>query len=134
MFRVLISCILSIAFLLSSCAKTVEPTPKSINKIFKSKDFTFEFYPLDGSPKSLSFRVDYLVYQSDQPTIRREISYEEVVLINEYIQRLVNLHSDSFSTRNHSYYIIKNTAYKTTIIPDQEDYYFWALLKTLKLE
>ncbi|MAQ75513.1 MAG: hypothetical protein CL613_04170 [Aquimarina sp.] len=120
--------------LLCSCAQQVDPTADNINKIFNSKDFTFEFHPIDGTTKSLSFRVDYLVYQSDQPTVRREVSYEEVVLINDYIQRLVNLHSDSFTTENHSYYIIKNTAYKTTIIPDQEDYYFWALLKTLKLE
>ena len=123
-----------IFMLLCSCAQQVDPTADNINKIFNSKDFTFEFHPIDGTTKSLSFRVDYLVYQSDQPTVRREVSYEEVVLINDYIQRLVNLHSDSFTTENHSYYIIKNTAYKTTIIPDQEDYYFWALLKTLKLE
>ena len=134
MYRSLKPITVLIFMLLSSCARQVDPTADNINKIFNSKDFTFEFHPIDGTSKSLSFRVDYLVYQSDQPTVRREVSYEEVVLINDYIQRLVNLHSDSFTTENHSYYIIKNTAYKTTIIPDQEDYYFWALLKTLKLE
>lgn len=116
-----------------SCARPVEPTPDNINKIFKSKDFTFEFHQLDGSCSSISFRNDYLVYKSDQPTIRRSISYDEVLLINDYIQKIVNLHNPLKNTETSSYYVIKNTAYKTTILPDQENYYFEALLKTLQL-
>ena len=117
-----------------SCARKVEPTPENINKIFASKDFTFEFVPINGDKKSLSFRNDYLVYKSDKPTHRREISYDEVVLINNFIQDIVNLHSEQLDIKTTSYYIIKNTAYKVVIIPDQEDFYFDALLKTLKLD
>lgn len=116
-----------------SCARKVEPTPGNINKIFESKDFTFEFHQADGNCFSISFRNDYLVYKSDQPTIRRDITYDEVLLINDFIQNIVNLHDPQKNTESSSYYVIKNTAYKTTIIPDQEDYYFEALLKTLKI-
>ena len=115
------------------CARNVEPTPENINKIFSSKDFTFEFHKANGKKQSISFRNDYLVYKSDKPTLRREISYDEVVLINDFIQEIVNLHSENLDPESNSFYIIKNTAYKTKIVPDQEDFYFEALIKTLKL-
>lgn len=117
-----------------SCARSVDPTVENINKIFTSKDFTFEFNSHTGDKKSLSFRNDYLVYKSDKPTYRREISYDEVLLINDFIQKIVNRHSKILDPETTSHYIIKNTAYKVVIIPDQEDYYFDALLKTLKLD
>ncbi len=116
------------------CARTVEPTAENINKIFASKDFTFEFNKAGGVKKSLSFRNDYLVYQSDQPTLRRGVTYDEVVLINNFIQKIVYLHSKTRDPETNSHYIIKNTAYKVTIVPDQEDFYFDALIKTLKLD
>ncbi|MHA7059344.1 hypothetical protein ACWGOQ_0019105 [Aquimarina sp. M1] len=118
---------------LNGCARTVEPTVENINKIFASKDFTFEFHKIGETTKSISFREDYLVYKSDQPTIRRIITYDEVLLINDFIQKIVNLHQDDMPQESSSFYIVRNTAYKTTIIPKQEDYYFEALLKTLKL-
>lgn len=124
--------LLMICFGLISCAKNVEPTPKNINKIFASQDFTFEFHQSGESKKSISFRNDYLVYKSDEPTFRREITYDEVLLINDFIQNIVNLHQNDVKEAS-SYYIVKNTAYTTTIFPKQEDLYFEALLKTLKL-
>ncbi|MBQ4801311.1 hypothetical protein J8L88_00510 [Aquimarina sp. MMG015] len=117
----------------TSCARNVEPTVDNINKIFASQDFTFEFHKLGDTKKSISFRDDYLVYKSDQPTLRREITYDEVLLINDFIQNIVNSHQNDLDIESSSYYILKNTAYKTTIISDQEDFYFEALLKTLKL-
>ncbi|WP_159090953.1 hypothetical protein [Aquimarina aquimarini] len=117
-----------------SCAREVEPTAKNINTIFDSKDFTFEFNRSNGDKESLSFRNDYLVYKSDKPTYRREIHYDEVLLINNFIQKTVNLHSDTLDPTTSSHYIIKNTAYKVIIVPDQEDFYFDALMKTLKLD
>ncbi|AXT61667.1 hypothetical protein D1816_15330 [Aquimarina sp. AD10] len=125
--------LLPIVFIIS-CARTLEPTAENVNKIFASKDFTFEFNTATGNCKSLSFRNDYLVYKSDKPTFRREVTYDEVLLINQFIQKIVNLHSTSLDPKTSSYYVIKNTAYTTTIVPDQEDYYFEALLKTLKLD
>ncbi len=119
---------------ITSCAREVDPTIENINTIFKSKDFTFEFNKKDGSIESLSFRNDYLVYKSKNPTVRREVTYDEVLLINNFIQKIVNLHSTALDPETNSHYIIKNTAYKVIIVPDQEDYYFEALLKTLKLE
>lgn len=126
--------LICIIIFIVSCARKVEPTPENINKIFASRDFTFEFNPLNGDKKSISFRNDYLVYKSDKPTYRREISYEEVMLINNFIQNIVHLHSEQLDINTTSYYSIKNTAYKVVIIPDQEDFYFDALLKTLKLD
>ncbi|PKV49006.1 hypothetical protein ATE84_1022 [Aquimarina sp. MAR_2010_214] len=120
--------------LVASCARNIEPTADNINKIFTSKDFTFEFVRQTGHEESLSFRNDYLVYKSDKPTYRREISYDEVLLINDFIQKIVNLHSKSLDPETSSHYTIKNTAYKVVIVPDLEDYYFDALLKTLELD
>ncbi len=117
-----------------SCVREVAPNVDTINKIFASKDFTFEFHNIKGDKESLSFRQDYLVYKSDKPTVRREVTYDEVLLINNFIQNIVNLHSKSLDKETHSYYVIKNTAYKSTIIPEQEDFYFEALIKTLKLK
>lgn len=57
-----------------------------------------------------------------------------MLLINDFIQKIVNRHSKILDPETSSHYIIKNTAYKVVIIPDQEDYYFDALLKTLKLD
>ena len=122
-----------VSIVIVGCAYEVAPNAASINKIFASKDFTFEFYSSKGTKESLSFRQDYLVYKSDKPTIRREVTYDEVLLINNFIQNIVDLHSESLDKEDHSYYIIKNTAYKSVIIPEQEDFYFEALTKTLKL-
>ncbi len=119
---------------IASCARKVEPTAENINTIFASKDFTFEFNRVDGKKQSLSFRNDYLVYKSDQPTFRRGIEYNEVLLINDFIQNIVRLHSKTRNPKTSSYYVIKNTAYKVVIVPDQQDYYFDALIKTLKLD
>jgi len=128
--------ILIVVICLSSigCARRVEPTIENINKIFASKDFTFEFHQMNESKKSISFRNDYLVYKSDEPTVRREISYDEVLLINDFIQKIVQVHQDGLDEESISHYVIKNTAYKVIIIPKQEDYYFEALLRTLKLK
>ncbi len=125
--------LLTMIFLLIGCAQVLPPTPENVNKIFASQDFTFEFHPNNGVSESLSFRNDYLVYKSDQPTIRREITYDEVLLINDFIQTIINVHSDKQEAEFSSYYVVKNTAYKVTIVPEQEDYYFEALIKTLKL-
>ncbi len=122
-----------ILIFVAGCARKVDPTVESINTIFDSKDFTFEFIKSDGVKESLSFRGDYLVYKSDKPIYRREVSYDEVLLINDFIQKILNLHSDSLDPETSSHYIIKNTAYKVVIVPNQEDYYFEALMKTLKL-
>jgi len=123
-----------IAISFTSCARQLEPSVENINKIFSSKDFTFEFNHKNGTCKSLSFRNDVLVYKSDLPTFRREITYKEVLFINDFIQKILNAHSDSLDPDSYSNYVIKNTAYKVVIVPDQEELYFDALIKTLKLE
>lgn len=124
-----------ITLFILSCAKSVDPTVENINKIFDSKDFTFEFHKAtDNTIKSFSFIDDIVVYKSDKPTYRREITYAEVLLINDYIQRIVNKHSDALDPENTSFYVVKNTAYKVKIVPELEEYYFDALLKTLKLD
>jgi len=125
---------LLLILLVCSCARQVEPTVDNINKIFASKDFTFEFNKSDGTRQSLSFRHDYLVYKSDQPTFRRVVTYDEVLLINDFIQKIVNKHSSLLTPETSSHYVIKNTAYKVVIVPEQEDFYFDALVKTLKLD
>lgn len=122
-----------LAMLAVGCVPEVATTAENINKIFSSQDFTFEFHEFDQTKKSISFRNDYLVYKSDQPTIRREITYDEVLLINDFIQKIVAVHQEGAVAESSSYYVIKNTASKVVIIPKQEDFYFEALLRTLKL-
>ncbi|WP_025742819.1 hypothetical protein [Aquimarina pacifica] len=124
---------LSFIFILG-CARTVEPSVDNINRIFASKDFTFEFNRLNGKKESLSFRSDFLVYKSDKPTYRREVSYDEVLLINDYIKKILSLHSNTLDPNTSSYYVIENTAYKVIITPNLEDLYFDALILTLKLK
>ena len=117
------------------CARRLEPTVENINKIFTSKDFTFEFHTMNEKCTSLSFRNDYLVYKTDSsPIYRREITYDEVLLINDFIQNILNLHSEKLDPEKTSYYVIKNTSYKVMIVPDQEDFYFEAFIKTLQLD
>ncbi|UZO81996.1 hypothetical protein NBT05_05885 [Aquimarina sp. ERC-38] len=118
---------------LVSCAREVPPTVENINKIFESKDFTFEYHDKAGSCQSLSFRHDYLVYKSDQPTVRRTISYDEVLRINRFIQDIVNIHNDNLRNENNPYYIIENTAYTTAVFPEYEPKPFSELLKELEL-
>lgn len=119
---------------IAGCARNVETTSENINRIFASKDFTFEFNRSTGDTESLSFRNDYLVYKSNEPTYRREISYDEVLLINEYIRKIFIAHSTKLDPETSSYYVLKNTAYRVVIVPQLEDLYFDALLKTLKLD
>ncbi len=118
---------------LVGCAKKVEPSVAAINTIFSSKDFTFEFNRANGQRESLSFRSDFLVYKNSEQTYRREISYDEVLLINDFIKKIFELHSNTLDQNKASHYIIKNTAYEVVLVPELEDFYFDALLKTLKL-
>lgn len=117
--------------LLLSCS--LPPTVENVNKIFESQDFTLAFIKQNVAEQSLSFANGVMVYKSDQPTYRREVTYDEVVLINDFIQNIVNLHSSKLDPETSSHYVIKNTAYKIVVIPDQEDFHFEALIKTLKL-
>jgi len=126
-------CLISV-FMIFGCARTVEPTFENINKIFSSRDFTFEFHEKGKSCRSMSFRNDYVVFQGQHPTIRREISFDEVLLINDFIKKIVRLHNSELDQQNSSYYVIKNTAYETIITPKLEDFYYRALLNTLKVD
>ena len=119
--------------LLFGCAREVKPTVENINKIFESKDFTFKFYDEEGSCKSLSFRHDYLVYKSDAPTVRRTITYDEVLRINNFIQQIVNQHDNSLKSKRTDYYIIENTAYVAAIFPKNQEQSFSSLLTELGL-
>lgn len=126
------SCCLFLIFLLG-CAREIAPTVENINKIFESKDFTFKYYDKEGNCESLSFRHDYLVYKSDAPTVRRTITYDEVLRINNFIQQIVNQHDNSLKSKRTGYYIIENTAYVAAIFPKKKEQSFSSLITELGL-
>lgn len=123
-----------LAVVICGCAIELPPTTDNINKIFESKDFTFAFINSEGNEKSLSFVNDYLVYKSEAPTYRREVTYQEVVLINRFIQELLDDHQNDITSDKSAYYKVYSTAYKIRMYPKQlGEERFMELLSFLKL-
>ena len=104
---------------MASCTQSLEPSIENINSIFQSNDFTIE-YILDSDDKeSMSFRDDYIVYKKAEGVKRRTITYDEALLINDFIQNQFQFHKDNHSET--PAIIILNTAKKVTLkIPNYE--------------
>lgn len=78
--------------LLISCQQTLEVSTENINAIFETKDFSISYSISDTQEVTMSFREDYMTYKSDQGTRRVELSYEDVLKINEFIAAQYKLH------------------------------------------
>jgi hypothetical protein len=103
--------------IITSCTQRLEPTTEHINSIFQSKDFTIEFIIGTDATESMSFIEDLIVYKSTAGVMRKSISYDEALLINNFIQSQFRLHKGSRSKT--PAIIILNTAKKVTLkIPD----------------
>ena len=105
--------------LLASCTQEVEPTIENMNSIFESKDFTIEYHLTDSKTESMSFIEDILVFKANDSVVRKTISFDEALLINQLIQNKFKLH-DSNNEETPSI-VILNTAKKVTLkIPNYE--------------
>ncbi|WP_438968620.1 hypothetical protein [Nonlabens sp.] len=93
-----------------------------MNDIFDSKDFTIEFVLDDSRTESMSFIEDIIVYKTAKETKRNTITFDEALLINDFIQSQFKLHDASNSEIPSI--IILNTAKKVTLkIPKYEAAY-----------
>jgi hypothetical protein len=92
---------------------------ENINSIFETKDFSIEYDIADHSSHRFSFRDDYVSYFSDQPTQRKDISYDEATLVNNFVQKLFNRReSNELSQRQ---LIIYNDSKKIILnVPDAD--------------
>lgn len=105
--------------LLASCTQEAEPTIENMNSIFESKDFTIEYHLTDSKTESMSFIEDILVFKANDSVVRKTISFDEALLINQLIQNKFKMH-DSNNEETPSI-VILNTAKKVTLkIPNYE--------------
>ncbi|MEO9952465.1 MULTISPECIES: hypothetical protein [Nonlabens] len=112
---ILILSILSLA----SCTQEVEPTIENMNSIFESKDFTIEYRLTDTRVESMSFIEDILVYKANDSVVRKTISFDEALLINQLIQEKFKQHD--INNKETPSIIVLNTAKKVTLkIPNYE--------------
>jgi hypothetical protein len=111
----LICCLIALA----SCQQQLEPTAEHVNSIFKSKDFTIEFHLDSETTASMSFIEDIIIYKAEGDVVRKTISYDDALLINDFIQSQFPYHKDS--NEETPSIIILNTAKKVTLkIPNYE--------------
>jgi hypothetical protein len=114
--------------ILTSCTQQLEPTTENINSIFQSNDFTIEFIIDADATESMSFIEDLIVYKSAVGVVRRSISYDEALLINDFIQSQFQLHKVSHSET--PAIVILNTAKKVTLkIPNYKMDYLHLIRK-----
>jgi hypothetical protein len=114
--------------ILVSCAQEVDPTIENMNDIFESNDFTIEFIIDADATESMSFIEDLIVYKSAVGVVRRSISYDEALLINDFIQSQFRFHKVSHSET--PAIIILNTAKKVTLkIPNYKMDYLHLIRK-----
>ncbi len=126
--------ILMLTLLLYSCGQQLPTTIDNVNKIFSSQDFTLEINDPSQEKITLSFVNGYFVYKDSLNTYRREITYREVVMINEFIQSIMNTHEEGASIENSISYIIKNVSYEVLIIPNTTNKAYLEMLEKLKIE
>jgi hypothetical protein len=102
-----------------------------MNDIFNSKDFTIEYVLDDSRTESMSFIEDIIVYKTAKGTKRRTITFDEALLINDFIQSQFKLHEASNS--NIPSIIILNTAKKVTLKTPNYEANYLDLINKLEL-
>ena len=70
----------------ASCQQQMEPTVENINQIFQTYDFQIKFHINNGQEYRMGFLNNEIAYFSPQETVRRELSYDDVRLINTFVQ------------------------------------------------
>ena len=70
----------------TSCQQQLEPSVANINSIFETQDFQIRFTVENGGVYRMGFLNNEIAYFSEQGTVRRELSYDDVRLINTFVQ------------------------------------------------
>lgn len=73
-------------FLIVSCQKDLEPSMDNINSVFETQDFGIRFTLESGDEYRMGFLNNDISYFSPQETIRRELSYDNVRLVNTFVE------------------------------------------------
>ena len=71
--------------LTTSCQQQLEPSVENINSIFATQDFQIRFTLESGDEYRMGFLNNEMAYFSPEETVRRELSYEDVRLINTFV-------------------------------------------------
>ncbi|AZQ43078.1 hypothetical protein [Nonlabens ponticola] len=84
---------LLVFLLLLSCQKELAATSENINAVFDTQDFSIRYVILENEEHRMSFMNNVMAYFGPEETIRKELSYDEAILINTFVQ-------DRFQNRN----------------------------------
>jgi len=71
--------------LAASCQQELAPSVEHINSIFATQDFQIKFTVENGEEYRMGFLNNDIAYFSPQETVRRELSYDDVRLINTFV-------------------------------------------------
>lgn len=114
-----------------SCQQDLEPSVKNINSIFKTQDFTIRFELENDEIYRMGFLNNQISYFSPQETVRRELSYDDVVLINTFVGD--RFRESEKSTNNPAQIEIYNDSKKVVFITPDYRSELENLLTQLKL-
>jgi hypothetical protein len=68
-----------------SCRQEIKPSVDNINSVFETQDFGIRFTMESGDEYRMGFLNNDISYFSNQATIRSELSYDDVRLINTFV-------------------------------------------------
>jgi hypothetical protein len=69
-----------------SCQREMEPTIANINSIYDTQDFQIKFEMNGGEVYRMGFLNNDMAFFSPAQTLRRELSYDDVRLINTFVE------------------------------------------------
>jgi hypothetical protein len=92
-----------------SCQQEVEPSVDNINSVFKTQDFGIRFTMESGVEYRMGFLNNDISYFSPQETIRRELSYDDVRLINTFVGERFRESELELESKNSSIEIYNDT-------------------------
>jgi hypothetical protein len=115
---------------MTACQQTVPTNKENLQKIFDTKDFTVTFYPQEGEEHFMGFRMDYVTYKHEGKTKRETISYDQALLVSNFIKQKLTEHNDEESAAS---IVVESPQYKVEIKLEDYDQEFEELLKNLKI-
>lgn len=80
--------------LLFSCQQQLPTNQEGLQKIFDTKDFTVTF-TVNGEEHFMGFRQDYVTYKHEGNTVRETITYDQALLVNNFIRQQLKAHSEN---------------------------------------
>ncbi len=70
----------------TACQQQMEPSVENINAIFQTQDFQIKFMLENDKEYRMGFLNNEMAFFSDAPTYRKELSYDDVRLINTFVE------------------------------------------------